>query len=344
MRIAIISDIHFGVNYGRGDFEKYQREYFKEFWGEIEKRNIKTLFFLGDFFHSRKMVNFDTLKMAYELWLDPIQKLDVKTYMLLGNHDVFYKNTNELNALQLISKGCENVEIITSPKQVKVGRLNYLFLPWINTENKEISLQALEETNANIVLSHLELQLENNPHISGQIGFDVLERFSHVFSGHFHTPTLKQLEGGCKLQYLGSPYEMTWNDYGVEDRGFYILDDETLDVELIKNKRRIHFYHKLGEDVGWIKPWHSIRCIVPEGMNDVDYGVAMSSLKKKQLMRIQMIAEEKEFCEEDVGIENNGEELDILKVMLKYVETNAGSLDKNKMGEIINELWAEIRE
>ena len=76
----------------------------------------------------------------------------------------------------------------------------------------------------------------------------------------------------------------------------------------------------------------------------MDYGVAMSSLKKKQLMRIQMIAEEKEFCEEDVGIENNGEELDILKVMLKYVETNAGSLDKNKMGEIINELWAEIRE
>ena len=341
MKIAIISDIHFGVNYGKGDFETYQRDYFNEFWREIDEREIKTLFFLGDFFHSRKMVNFDTLKMAYEVWFDPLKKRDMNAFMLLGNHDVFYKNTNSLNALELICRDSD-IKIIKEPKSYEVHAVKYLFLPWINVENREQSIKALKESPANIVLSHLELQLDSNPHIQGQVGFSILERFSHVFSGHFHTPTFKTLEGGCQLRYLGSPYEMNWNDYGYEERGFYVFDDETFEVELVKNKKPIHFYHKLGEDIEWIQPWHSIRCIIPRGLKDLDYEVAMNALKKKQLMRIQMIAETEEV--EEVEIESDGGDLDIFNVILKYAEANSGNLDGIKMRSTIEDLWAEIRE
>lgn len=337
MRIAVISDIHFGVNYGKGDFTDYQKEYFKGFWNEIDKNGVSVIFFLGDFFHHRRMVNFDTVQLAVDCWFKPAMERGTKIYMLVGNHDVFYKSTNDLNSLDLLCWN-KNIKVIAEPVTLNVEGHNYCFLPWINNQNKENSLKELEETKASVILSHLELQLDN-PHIQGQLELEKLERFHTVFSGHFHTSSLKEITG-CRLQYLGAPYEMTWNDYGIKERGFYIFDDETKEYELIKNERPIHFYHKLGEDVSWIRPWHSIRCTVPKGMKSLDYEVAISALKKVQVMRVQMLEEEGD--DEIAEVEAAEGELDILNVLLKYAENNVGDLDVVRMRKVVEGLWEEV--
>ena len=51
----------------------------------------------------------------------------------------------------------------------------------------------------------------------------LFEKFSHVFSGHYHTRS----DNG-RIYYLGNPYEMFWNDVG-DRRGFTILDTETFE-------------------------------------------------------------------------------------------------------------------
>ena len=340
MKIAVISDIHFGVNYGKGDYQNYQRDYFRDFWVSLDQHQCNTIFFLGDFFHHRRMVNFDTVQLAVECWFKPAMDRGTQIYMLVGNHDVFYKSTNDLNSLDLLCWN-KNITVISEPTTIDVSGHKYCFLPWINAENKQRAFDELEKTPASIVLSHLELQLDN-PHIHGQMELDRLAKFHTVFSGHFHTPALKDITG-CRLQYLGSPYEMTWNDYGIQDRGFYIFDTESKNYELIKNTRPIHFYHKLGEDISWIQPWHSIRCVVPSGMGNLDYEIAMSALKKVQVMRVQMLQEEKED-EDSEAIEMIGEGMDILDVLLKYAENNAGDFDKDKMRTIIENLWEEVQE
>ena len=340
MKLALISDIHFGVNYGKNIFKEYQNDFFKTFWGEIDKRKIGTILFLGDFFHHRRMVNFDTVDLAVECWFKPAMDRGTKIYMLVGNHDVFYKTTNRLNSLDLLCWN-KNIEVISEPKTIKIAGKNYCFLPWINAENIKDALNELEKTPASIVLSHLELQLDN-PHIHSQMELERLARFSHVFSGHFHTSSLKDIQG-CKLQYLGAPYEMNWNDFGVKDRGWYVFDDENSTYELIANKKPIHYYHRLGEDIEWIKPWHSIRCIVPAHLQNLDYEIAMSALKKKEVMKIQMLTEDKED-EDNAGNIEIGEEMDVLDVLLKFADANKGTLDGDKMKNVIKGIWDEIHE
>lgn len=341
MKLAIISDVHFGVNYGRRAFIEYQREFFDGFWDVIDKRKITKILFLGDFFHSRKMVNFDTLELARDCWFTPAKKRNVSVFMLIGNHDVFYKNTNRLNSLDLLCENAENIKVIQTPQTFKIGKVNYCFLPWINIENRDECLKELQTTKASIVLSHLELQLEDNQHIKGQIDLKDLERFSHVFSGHFHFPTIKNLTG-CVLRYLGSPYEMTWNDYGVKERGWYVFDDVTKETELIKNDRYIHHYHTLGNEIEWIEPFHCLRVYVPAKMSATEYELAMVDLKKKEIMKVQTIAEQKE--EEQVEIKADGDELDVLQMVLKYAENNKGGLDGDKMNAIIRGLWEGLHE
>lgn len=340
MKIAVISDIHFGVNYEKSIFKEYQRDFFKTFWAGIDERQINTIFFLGDFFHHRRMVNFDTVDLAVECWFNPAMDRDTKIYMLVGNHDVFYKTTNRLNSLDLLCWN-KNIDVISEPTTLKINGKNYCFLPWINAENTQAVFNEMEKTPASVILSHLELRLDFL-HIQGQMPIEKLARYSHVFSGHFHTPYKKDIQG-CKLQYLGAPYEMNWNDFGVKERGWYVLDDENFNYELVANNKPIHYYHRLGESIDWIKPWHNIRCIVPANLQNLDYEIAMSALKKKELMKVQMIAEEKENEDEAGGIEIN-EQMDVLEVLLKFAEANAGNLDVAKMQHVIRGIWEEIHE
>ena len=70
---------------------------------------------------------------------------------------------------------------------------------------------------------------------------ELFEKFSHVFSGHYHTRS----DDG-KIFYLGNPYEMFWNDVN-DPRGFHIFDTETLEHTPINNPYRI-FYNIYYED------------------------------------------------------------------------------------------------
>ena len=341
MKLAIISDIHFGVNYGKPPFVEYQKRYFNDFWKTIDEQGIDNVLFLGDFFHSRKMVNYDTLELAVKCWFEPAMERGTHIFMLVGNHDVFYKNTNRLNSLDLLCWN-KNIKVISSPKTIRIDERSYCFIPWINVENQTECVAELENTQASVVLSHLELQLDDNPHIKGQIDIDKLARFSHVFSGHFHSPCVKDITG-CTLRYLGSPYEMNWNDFGIEDRGFYIFDDVTKETTLIKNERTIHHYFKLGEDCSWIEPWHSVRCIVPNNMSNTDYEIATQALKSKNVMKVQMIAEETKEDDTEKDELEIGQELDILQVVLKYADANKGTLDGERLNTIIKGLWEDLK-
>ena len=75
-----------------------------------------------------------------------------------GNHDVYYKNTNDLNALKELQGHYMNeVNVVMEPTVMDYDGCKVALVPWIYPENEEKTLEFLDSCKASIVGAHLEL-------------------------------------------------------------------------------------------------------------------------------------------------------------------------------------------
>ena len=150
-----------------------------------------------------------------------------------GNHDVFYKNTNELCSLkELLGYFTSNVNIIMEPKVIDYDGLGVAVIPWINNANYQEYVDFAMSCKAPILGAHLELKgfdlMAGMPNPHG-MSADIFSRFETVVSGHFHT---RSSQGN--VTYLGSQMEFTWAD--VDDpKYFHVLDTETREFTPVRN-------------------------------------------------------------------------------------------------------------
>ena len=71
MKVAIITDQHFGARNDSPHFlDYYQKFYDETFFPKIEELGITTVLILGDTFDRRKYVNFFSLKRTKEMFFD----------------------------------------------------------------------------------------------------------------------------------------------------------------------------------------------------------------------------------------------------------------------------------
>ena len=166
------------------------------------------------------------------------EKID--THIIIGNHDTYFKNTNDVNAIENLYTSFDGKNepwIYTRPKIVTFDDMDILFMPWICDETKEESMHLLNTAPVEIVMGHLEVKgVEMNNGIINEFGNEKsdFKRFERVISGHFH----KHTDDG-QIYYCGSQYEMTWADYK-DPKGFNIFDTETRELTRIKNPLTIH--------------------------------------------------------------------------------------------------------
>lgn len=234
MKVAIITDTHFG---GRGDnptLLKHQRKFFKEvFFPTLKKEGIKTILHMGDLFDRRKFINFNSLKLTKDIFLDPMKEYGMEMHIITGNHDVFYKNTNRINSLELLLKEYDNINVYDDDiKELTFDNARIVMVPWLNPENTERILTKLKKSKTDIVLGHFEIVgfvMSGGEKCKHGLGAETFVNFEKVLSGHFHVPSKK-----TNIQYIGAPYQMDWSDYK-GDRGFYIMDCVTKDMEFFKN-------------------------------------------------------------------------------------------------------------
>ena len=83
--------------------------------------------------------------------------MGIKIHMILGNHCVYYKNTNKVNSPELLLNEYDNIHIYSQTDTVTIEGTPICFVPWINRENQAETLSHLQNTNAKIVMGHLEL-------------------------------------------------------------------------------------------------------------------------------------------------------------------------------------------
>ena len=242
MKLALITDTHFG---GRNDSQIFT-DYFFKFWEEeffptVLKNKIKKVNHLGDIFDRRKFANIKTLNSFRERFAEWFEKNGVELHIIVGNHDVYYKDTNKVNSPKEILGGrYKKIKIYEEPEIMKFGKTKILFLPWINRENQEQSMELINSNEASVVMGHLELsgfKMYRNSVCYHGMSHSVFDGYDLVMTGHYHH---KSTVGN--VAYLGSTYEITWSDYN-DPRGFHIFDTNTLELEYHQNPHRI--FHKI---------------------------------------------------------------------------------------------------
>ena len=233
MRIALINDTHFGCRNDNPNYANYIYKFWEEqFFPYLEQNNIQDVIHLGDVLDRRKFVNFKTLNDFNNRFVSRIKDYNVD--IIIGNHDTYYKNTNEINSpRELMNWG----NVYENPVVVERGGMRMLYLPWVTPENLEQTTMMLEQERADIVLGHLEIkgfEMQKGTFADSGLDKKLFRRFEKVISGHFH----KKSDDG-QIYYLGSQYEMTWHDYNCP-KGFHVLNTETRELERIVNPLTIH--------------------------------------------------------------------------------------------------------
>ena len=234
---AILTDTHNGVRNDNPLFLDWQDRFYSEvFWPKVDALGIKHIVHLGDFFDRRKYLNFQSFERVVKSFLNEVVSRGMKMDIILGNHDVVYKNTNSVNSLELMLKGFPGITVHTEPKVFGDGAVQYALIPWICEENKEQCMEFIQDTEVPVLMGHFDIQgFEMH---RGQVslhGMDrqVFSRFEKVYSGHFH----HRSQNG-NIHYLGANLEHTWADFD-DPKGFHIFDDFDGAMEFVPTPFRI---------------------------------------------------------------------------------------------------------
>ena len=244
MKIGIFTDTHYGAKKGSKHLHDYFELFYKNvFFPALEEHGVETVIHMGDAFDSRKSIDYQSLEWAKRVVFDPLKKYDV--HMIVGNHDCYYKSTNDVNSPTLLLKDYPNIKTYSSPTNTKVCGIDMTFIPWICSENYDETLKVVKKSKAKIAMGHLELKgFRVNKHLVMEehgLEANLFSNFTKVFSGHYHTRS----DNGTVF-YLGNPYEMYWTDVN-DTRGFHIFDTETLEHTPINNPYKL-FYNIYYED------------------------------------------------------------------------------------------------
>jgi DNA repair exonuclease SbcCD nuclease subunit len=232
-KVAIITDQHFGARNDSIHFlDYYERFYSTTFFPVLEEHGIDTVLILGDTFDRRKYVNFFTLKRTREMFFDKLYAKGIQVHMLAGNHDTYFKNTNDVNSVDLLLQEYNNINVISKPTNINVKNTNICMVPWVCPENYNDCISVMSDTDADICMGHFEIagfaMYRGMPSQEG-LSRELFRKFDFTFSGHYH-----HRSAADGIHYLGNPYELTWQDYN-DDRGFHIFDLNTRDLTFIKN-------------------------------------------------------------------------------------------------------------
>jgi len=254
MKMALCNDTHAGA---RGNSLIFN-EYFFEFWDNIffpylKKNNIKHIMHLGDLVDIRKNINYVILNSWNKRFFQRCEDEGIQFEIIVGNHDVAYKNTNEINAIEeLFRKKYPNIILHTKPIIKNFDGTDIALIPWINDENYNESMSLIKTTKAQICFGHFEIagfEFDRGNVCHSGLDRAIFKKFDRVLSGHFHH---KSSDG--TIDFLGCQYQMTWSDYG-DQKGFHVFDTDSRQLDYIKNPNEMFVKIVYDEyDIEEIKP------------------------------------------------------------------------------------------
>ena len=244
MKYLIVTDTHIGASGNNSNIMSRQEVMWKKLFEIAKERDIKYILHGGDLMDNRTSIGVKSLIHIQEHLYKPLlNNPDIEFHIILGNHDILYRNTLEYNSVEPLLGGLDNVFIYTRPS---VLNNEILMLNWICPNDTQEYLQIIKNSNVPYLLGHLELNgfnVSRNSVHNGGLDMSVFKKFKRVLSGHFHRHSVKG-----NVTYLGTPVSLSMSENDTK-HGFHILDTETDELEFINfDEGYIHHHIEFNED------------------------------------------------------------------------------------------------
>ena len=344
MKIAIITDQHFGARKNSKLFHDYFLRFYNDvFFPTLEQEGITTIVDMGDTFDSRKGIDFSALSWAKDNYYDRLKEMGITVHTVVGNHTAYYKNTNEVNAVDLLLREYENVKVYSEVESIMLDNLNVLLVPWINSDNEDKSVSLINKSTAPVCMGHLELKgfrVHRGYIMDHGTDCNIFEKFDRVYSGHYHT---RSNQG--EIYYLGNPYEMFWNDCG-DTRGFHLFDTETLEHTPINNPYQLFsiiYYedddYQLFDTTKYTNK--IVKLIVRKKSDTKKFEKFVDKLFSSNVAELKVV-ENFEFQESEEFEAFESE--DTMSILNRYIEESEVNLDKSRIQKMIQEIYQEACE
>lgn len=344
MKVAIITDQHFGArNDSIAFLDFFQKFYDNTFFPTLDANGVDTVLILGDTFDRRKYVNFYALQRSKEMFFDNLARRNIRVHMLAGNHDTYFKNTNDVNSPDLLLREYTNINVIDSPQTITVDGIDICMMPWICPDNYQASVDMLTNTTAEICMGHFEIAgfaMYRGMESHEGLAKDLFGKFDLVFSGHYHH---KSDDG--HIYYLGNPYELTWQDYN-DPRGFHLFDLSNRQLEFIRNPytmfARVEYNDKEQEPIDPdsldLKDCY-VKLVVVNKTDFYKFDKFINKMYNKGCHEIKIIEDMSEFQDGEIGEEINLE--DTLSVLAHYIDSIETDVDKEQVKTFMRTLYTE---
>jgi DNA repair exonuclease SbcCD nuclease subunit len=343
-----LGDTHFGARGDSLDFHKYFQKFYDEvFFPYLIENDIKVVFQMGDLFDRRKFINFNSLYLSRKYFFEKCERLGIQLHTLIGNHDVAYKNTLEVNSPSLLLNEYNNIEIYEEFDTVDFDGVSIDIVPWICDDNVDDIFNRMKESKAQICFGHFEIagfEMDRGNVCESGIDKQSLSKYDVVLTGHFHH---KSTDGN--ITYVGTPYEMTWADWN-DPKGFHIFDTETREMNFVKNP--FSMFHKITYDDGktTFEDWKEydfsklkecyVKVVVLNKQNPFLFDHVIDSLYKAGVSDLSIV---EDFTDVNVDLDQDiiDQAEDTITILSKYIDNLTLDVEAEKLKSIMRELYVE---
>lgn len=240
-KISIVGDLHFGLKGTVPQFVGYQERELDKAVSYARDNSISDVVVLGDVLNDRRNVYVPTIELLLRKFRE-YADTGIRFFIVVGNHDTFYKNTNRLNTPSELFDGFDPDQFVivdTEPLTVTMHGRSCLLVPWMAKDVHQEWTSLIETSPADYCFGHFEIDgfVMNNSNKCRSVLRGSSFDFRRTFSGHFHTRSSRG-----RILYVGSLCQLDWSDHGL-DKGFHVLDAETDGVEFVRSDDVI--FHKI---------------------------------------------------------------------------------------------------
>ena len=346
MKVAILNDTHCGVRNSSDIFINYQEAFYTDvFFPYLQENDIKHILHLGDYYEHRRFINFKALSANRKHFLEKLREYGITMDIIPGNHDTYYKNTNNLNSLkELLGHYMNEVNIVNDASVLDYDGLKVGLVPWICQDNEAEVTDFLNNCKADVIGGHFDIigfdMIRGVPCTSGMTS-DKLRRFELVLSGHYHC---KSNQGN--IHYLGSQMEFFWNDAG-DDKFFHVLDTDTRELLPVRNPITLYekiYYDDEKQDYNNWSTSHLdekfVKVVVVNKTDLFTFERFLDRIQSRNIHDLKIQENLTEFLGENV-VDDGLEVEDTSELLRGYVENVETPLDKERIKKELLELMQE---
>ncbi len=337
MKVALLGDTHFIYKKSSSVFKNYFEKFYCDiFFPYLKEHKIDTVIQSGDLFDDRKITNIYGFSECKKYFFDLLKENNIQLYSILGNHDIFYKNTLSVNSPDLLLSDYDNISIINEPTEII--DLDMLMVPWMCQDNMEHCLNHINNSHMSYCLGHFEIKsfsmykgIENKEGLESNI----FKNYKYVFSGHFHHKSNKG-----NIHYLGTPYQLTQHDAN-DPRGFYVFDTKTAELEFIENPYTMFNVIEYTPDICFsdlTRYENSYVKVIVENRTD-EFEVFLDHLNACNPYNVSVIEQPKEMELTEEDIDETESTLDIILGYINNIKNK--DIDNDILIKNMQELYTE---